>query len=253
MKNCKPVINAYADCLRDIADQDYIAARVLYRYELDHPSLWCALQAVEKYLKAILLYNRRDVRKIGHDIEKGLKLVKDITDLNFTVPHDVKDFVKYLNAFGQDRYLVQEFVVPEDYLSRLDKTVWYIRRYCYYLRGEKDGVDMLPYNLKRINDSRFLKEPWKYEFPPGHGGYLEEVKEKDLPSKEGLLWNNNYFAVPKRERVSFKKRILIKKSPLELHPECLKALKNLICIPKKHKKVKIELYKANSYEKTKPS
>ncbi|NPA49353.1 MAG: HEPN domain-containing protein, partial [Thermodesulfobacteria bacterium] len=206
--------------------------RLLYRYELNHPSLWCALQAIEKYLKAILLYNRQSTINIRHNIEEALRRVKSISDLNFTVPEDVENFIKYLNYFGQDRYLVQEFIVPEDYLLKLDKTVWYLRRYCYYLRGEKNGISMLHHNLKWINDPEFIEKPWKYEFPPGHKGYLEKIKEKDLPSKEALLWNNNYFAEPTSEPTSFKKRILIKESPLELHPECLEILRSLVYIPR---------------------
>ena len=34
----------------DIADQNYISARILYRYNLKHDFLWAAQQAIEKYL-----------------------------------------------------------------------------------------------------------------------------------------------------------------------------------------------------------
>lgn len=43
---------------RDVADQDYVLARIAYRSELYAQFLWSGLQAIEKYLKAILLYNR---------------------------------------------------------------------------------------------------------------------------------------------------------------------------------------------------
>lgn len=55
---------------RDIADQDYIAARLSYRYGLYSQFHWQSLQAIEKYLKAILLYNRTD---INHNLECALK------------------------------------------------------------------------------------------------------------------------------------------------------------------------------------
>lgn len=46
-------INLYIqESFRDMADKDYIAARVSYRYGLAYPFLWLALQAIEKYLKA---------------------------------------------------------------------------------------------------------------------------------------------------------------------------------------------------------
>jgi hypothetical protein len=40
---------------RDAADEDYIAARTVSRLGLNRPFLWSSLQAVEKYIKAILL------------------------------------------------------------------------------------------------------------------------------------------------------------------------------------------------------
>ena len=40
---------------RDVADQDYIAARLCYRSNLMVQFVWMAEQAIEKYLKAILV------------------------------------------------------------------------------------------------------------------------------------------------------------------------------------------------------
>jgi hypothetical protein len=45
--------------LRDVADEDYIAARALYRIRLDRQFLWSALQAIEKYLGDSTLSQRR--------------------------------------------------------------------------------------------------------------------------------------------------------------------------------------------------
>ncbi len=50
---------------RDVADEDYVAARALYRDGLDRQFLWAALQSVEKYLKAILAYNRISIKGLG--------------------------------------------------------------------------------------------------------------------------------------------------------------------------------------------
>ncbi|HCT5171431.1 TPA: HEPN domain-containing protein, partial [Enterobacter cloacae] len=43
---------------RDMADQDYLSARLCYKHKLNFQFLWLSQQAVEKYIKAILLYNR---------------------------------------------------------------------------------------------------------------------------------------------------------------------------------------------------
>ena len=60
-----------------------------YRNELDQQFLWNSLQAVEKYLKAILLYNGRSSKGIKHNIVKGLELVSAIDDIQFVLPDDV--------------------------------------------------------------------------------------------------------------------------------------------------------------------
>ncbi|MFG6458115.1 HEPN domain-containing protein [Roseateles sp. BYS96W] len=51
----------------NIADKDYIAARMAVRAELMPQFLWASQQAIEKYLKFILLVNRIEA-KVGHDI-----------------------------------------------------------------------------------------------------------------------------------------------------------------------------------------
>jgi len=67
MDDKTPYINDFANrSFRDHADQDYIMARIAYRKEFDQQFRWCSLQALEKYLKAILLYNRVSAKGIGH-------------------------------------------------------------------------------------------------------------------------------------------------------------------------------------------
>lgn len=45
------------DTVRDTADQDYVAARANYRLALHTQAAWSAAQAIEKYLKGILLFS----------------------------------------------------------------------------------------------------------------------------------------------------------------------------------------------------
>lgn len=57
------VLNTFAcDVFRKQADYDYISARANYRMRLRQQFLWSAQQAVEKYLKATLLFNGRSAR-----------------------------------------------------------------------------------------------------------------------------------------------------------------------------------------------
>ena len=90
---------------RDVADQDYISARMNYKAQLREPFLWSSLQAFDKYLKAILLFNKVSSKGISHDLNKGLALVENIRDISFSIPDDVKEFINYINDYGTNRYL----------------------------------------------------------------------------------------------------------------------------------------------------
>ena len=63
------LINNFAiRSFRDVADYDYISARMLYRAKLVPQFLWSSLQSIEKYLKCILLLNRIKANKVGHNL-----------------------------------------------------------------------------------------------------------------------------------------------------------------------------------------
>ena len=58
MNNADRLVNDFATrSFREIADGDYIAARMSFRALLVPQFLWQSLQAMEKYLKCILVLN----------------------------------------------------------------------------------------------------------------------------------------------------------------------------------------------------
>ena len=59
-------------CFRDVADGDYIAARMAYRAGLTIQFLWACEQVIEKYLKCALLLNCVAAPKIGHSLDQGV-------------------------------------------------------------------------------------------------------------------------------------------------------------------------------------
>ena len=63
MRDPEPWVNDFAiRSFRDIADGDYIAARMAYRAMLPVQFLWSSQQALEKYLKCILFIRRITAR-----------------------------------------------------------------------------------------------------------------------------------------------------------------------------------------------
>ncbi len=220
--------------LRNTADRDYIVARAAHRIGLTQPFQWSALQCIEKYLKAILLYSNHSARRIGHDLVEALALVNSIPDMEFRFPEGFEDFIDYLNRHGVDRYLSRPNVLRGDSLLNLDTAVWHIRRYCYNMRGtskKRDGstYERLPLELNRVHHPRFESHPHEFRI---FNGYLEDVVKRRLESYEALTWKNFYYG--RRRKLSIKNVRLRAGStnPTHaLHPEAFSELAKLVDFP----------------------
>jgi hypothetical protein len=130
------------------ADQDYILARWAAINGCDINFLWLGLQAVEKYLKAILLFNGQRAKGYGHNVQR---LHDDVLILNSSLTFEpltkptalflddipwsdesVCHFLERLNRIGDpnNRYMLYGFAVQTDDLFKLDQLIWAIRRHC---------------------------------------------------------------------------------------------------------------------------
>src|SRR5687767_2488673 len=70
-------LNAFAlRAFRDVADADYIAARLAYSAQLPVQFLWASQQALEKYLKFILFLERVKATNLGHNLESALGTIE---------------------------------------------------------------------------------------------------------------------------------------------------------------------------------
>src|SRR6266850_2687302 len=161
---------------RDVADHDYIAARILWRYDLTLQFLWSGLQALEKYLKAILLYNGQSTKEFSHNIYEAFQRVRAIADIPFDFPSDIELFIKFLEKQGPNRYFEHSIETRGTELLSLDRTVWYVRKYCQdfrLTRRDSTGkeVDLFQDLAQEAADS---KPDQAHRFGIG-GGRLEEV------------------------------------------------------------------------------
>jgi len=175
---------------RDIADNDYIAARLLYKNRLGFQFLWSASQAIEKYLKAILLYNGRSTKKFSHQLLKLLRETEKLNNIRIDYPEDVSKFIEYLDRQGNNRYFNRYAYTVGDELLKLDKSVWYIRKSCFYPYGkttpDRHGkrIEMHPAYIEWIKDAT-VEDSIKYSPINGH---LEEVlKQKESTLRKELV------------------------------------------------------------------
>lgn len=218
---------------REIADQDYIAARLSYRHGLYPQFHWQSLQAIEKYLKAILLYNRIKANDINHDLDRAIKHTK-MLPFEICQSESTEKFIKQLSYFGRFRYLESSYYLHGPKIVELDKTVWEIRRYCTVLNYELkmlDGVtkNMLSLEMEKIKNSE-KEPPHKFKI---HGGLLEKIVDKvDHPSRKALVWQNAFFGKVTRNTVRVPTPMHAVNSPLTLHPEILEEVLKFAFLPK---------------------
>lgn len=221
---------------RDTGDQDYIMARAAYRSELYGQFLWSGLQAIEKYIKAILLYNRipqpqRPKERIGHDLERGLKALEA---LPFTIKlsEPSQQIIKHLDTYGRFRYLETPYHVHDNELLKLDRAVWELRLYCrvlnYKLKVGNEIVEMLPHHLASIESLLKDMRPTREV-----SGFIETVlSKKDHPARPALVWKNLFFNRHQRKTTKWRWRMYTVNSPLSLRPELLDEVRQYVWLPK---------------------
>lgn len=227
------LLNNFASrCFRNVADMDYINARLCYRAGLATQSSWAALQAMEKYYKAILLYNRIKAKDVGHQLSKAQKHAKK---LPFTIQLSAssQSLIEYLNTFGQNRYLDLSYSTNGARLPDIDRAVWEIRRYCrplnYSIPTNSGEFHCLKPELERIALSETIA-PQKFTIT---GGELEKViGNKRHPSRSALVWKNLYFGKVHRKEVTISNWSRSENSPLWLYPELLGLVEEYVMIPK---------------------
>lgn len=228
-------LNAFAtQSFRDQADRDYIAARLACRYELFPQFLWSSQQALEKYLKAILLYNRVKATKVGHDINEAMRLAAGLP-FKIELSKSSQKFIDLIADYGEFRYLDAPFHVYGHVLVDLDLTVWELRRYCQVLNvfGKvlpAEEQALLDEAHKRLAAS--TTEP-RYKFRL-HNGLLERIiAKRSHPSRAALLWQNPCFSARKRSTVKVKNHLNAQNPHLTHYPQMLEELLKYVYMPKK--------------------
>jgi HEPN domain-containing protein len=214
---------------RDVADHDYVLARVAFRRGLDVQFLYLGHQAVEKYLKAILVFNFVSTKSLKHDLPAALNKVRTCLPFRVKIPDDVAEFVARLSAFTS-RYFEYSYGVSGRRLNALDKAVWHIRRYCAdwnCVERHEDGTftETLNIPLDRIHAADYKKEPFRFRLP---FGVLEDLlADGSSELRSELVWNNRYFwdgaAAPVHHL-----RGASANPTLTLHPEAFEELDKLV-------------------------
>jgi HEPN domain-containing protein len=180
-----------------IADYEYIGARTLFRNECYDQFLTMAHQCIEKYMKAILLYNEKNT-KFGHNLEKGLQKLEVISEIK--LDKATISFIEELNHVRFARYLTGSFYGNSDFLLRLDATVWDLRLFCHNLKKPH-------FRLKNNSSKQNILNANIKGYSIIFSGELEKIiknrngKYKKL--RENLVWKNFRYGKRRKNKINF--------------------------------------------------
>ena len=173
------------------ADDNYIAARWCYAERLNVDFFWLAVHALEKYMKAALLFNGlsskgfhnkdNSFQAFGHDIralyEKVESFAADLLPRELVRPDQLettrwrdetpRDFMHRLhnNGSADNRYQIFGFVGHKDDLFKLDAMVFALRRLCVPLDAYFWGRHR-PGKPNPTNRDELTKKPELWELTP---------------------------------------------------------------------------------------
>lgn len=173
---------------RNIADGDYIAARMAYRAMLVQQFLWSSQQALEKYLKCILFIRRIPAKRLKHILQPASQLIEENG-----VPMDLtgasKQFIARIDQMGRFRYMEVSMFVDWHWIVALDRAIWEIRRFC---------------TLDPKSTSPKLVEGRRAPRVQIVGGHLEKILEqRKNPARAALLWHNAYFGRSRKSVMAY--------------------------------------------------
>jgi len=174
-------------CFLDIADNDYIAVRTLFRNCCYHQSFILMQQAIEKYLKAILLYNKIAAKKEQHKIKELLKKCQQKI-ASFSLSEDVVRFIQELDGMENSRYLTYSTAGFYEWLPILDKCVWQLRVFAQAdTKENKETIERI------MSDGLDKYVGTKVIFNGSLERILAGSTQESTVVQHNLTWRNHYY------------------------------------------------------------
>jgi len=237
-----PEQEAYIDdfvkgCFRDTADADYISARACYQLGLIDQFLWLGTQAIEKYLKGVLLLYGKDTREIGHNLTTALTQVKTILDIPWDFSDELHEFLAQLTTYGDNRYFVIPRARKGRELFQMDNAVWSVRRYCQRLsythgwKSKEPGKTSVEAYVAWLASDECKRSPHRFRLLVK--GYLEEVllTDKHPVQREQLVWKNLYYGRRRKKLVRYRKVVSFSRPAHFMHPDIFPWLREKVRFP----------------------
>jgi HEPN domain-containing protein len=196
----KVALYRFANVLLDEADRDYILARYCFQNGFCLQYVWSRSQTLEKYLKAILLYNGRSIKSYNHNIKKLYEDVISIDGMFLNEFEGMDQFVFDCEKGAHARYGTEDIYFKGDDIDKLDGTVFEIRKLCYPSIGDSliGSFSQLKNVCQKANLRSFREKPISEIHLNSMTGYLKKVLTCDSSSRykeqrNNLVWENKSF------------------------------------------------------------
>lgn len=189
------------------ADTTYITARWHFLKGMHFEFYWSAHHAIEKYLKAIILFNNQGTKKLGHDIVKAYSVVSKIAGeklLPQEFPRVLLERISHITSISDMSRLHYKGV--EEYIRNVSETGGANSRYAmtnpFIYTTDLYCFDLTIFCLRRIAEDLNVSEnreeleinpdkcPCRYAF-------LEKVLSNPEHQLNDITSKVNYFLVPK--------------------------------------------------------
>lgn len=188
------------------ADENYIVARWCHDNQFMTDFFWNSVHALEKYSKAVLLFNGKSVKSFSHGLVALYDQISNLAgpllptmltrpatlDIYHWVDLTPREFMEKLDQNGNadNRYLTYGFAQHAWYLHMVDQMVWAIRRLTLPLDipiiSRRDLATAPTHRTVLINQP---------DFANNHSETLERViNGPDSDARRALLNNNCAFA-----------------------------------------------------------
>lgn len=203
------------------------------RARLAIPFLWSAEQAIEKYLKCILMLNRQKTHDLSHDIAAALAQVNRSLPFSIILNKGEQQVFDHIAQCHGDRYLIHSLSLDDYELLQLDHLVWHLRQYCRPLNvrhyADTPSEQVLLERVREVKEGMIK--------PPKHGridgAFLEKILEdKKHPAHKALVWQNLMFSLSSRKSLKFRDNWQAINAPLWLNPELAEEAAKWMKIPK---------------------
>ena len=180
--------------------------------------MWASQQAIEKYLKCVLLLNRIRAKDVFHDLSGALSKINSSGKLTVDLTEETEKFIERLSDRGKYRYFEVPILVRGTELKTLDRAVWEVRRYCTLETGLSQTQLREGLAARRIRIA---------------GGFLEDVIDNmHHPAREPLLWQNCFLGKRIRKTVRPTFGFQFRNAPLHLDPQILDEVLKFVFLPK---------------------